>query len=87
MALRNGMIWNISVRNSAKGFTPKKITSMPDGYKGKTNMDCGYFMGGGNGLVWFPPVGHSIKEPVLIPWEEVLGPEEDSTEFKQEGEE
>jgi hypothetical protein len=56
-----------------------------DGDKGESYMDCGYFMGGGNGLVWFPPIGHEVKEPVLIPWSEIPGLDE-RKESQQESE-
>ena len=38
-------------------------------------MDCGYFMGCGEGLIWFPPAGSEDRTPVIIPWDEVLDEE------------
>ena len=54
------------------------------GYKGDSCMDCGYFMGDRDGLVWFPPKGHPEEgKPKLIPWHVVL-PDEPKEEEKKD---
>lgn len=40
-------------------------------YVGESYMDCGYFTGAGEGLLYFPPKGsqdYKGGEPIVIPW-------------------
>lgn len=41
------------------------------GHKGDTCMDCGWFIGTPDGLLWIPPTvpGQPTQEPQIIPWD------------------
>ncbi len=52
------------------------------GYKGNSLMDCGWFIGGAEGLIYIPPGDDCEKKAMLIPWDSLLNDEDNEDNKK-----